>query len=164
MRARPTSFRVLASECAYIIPVWYYSQCAVGGQWSPSRRPRRRLGALVVLITSDIASGEYNIDYWVTAAQLSVCGTLADMSSSEGRPELVSGQRWEARARVDFPLHYLIWLREHKLLEEKLDATGSGQQPAVKVNCVSTLLKRNGVLRITPPKKKFWIDRFDQKA
>ncbi|XP_022159943.1 ankyrin repeat domain-containing protein 13D isoform X1 [Myzus persicae] len=54
------------------------------------------------------------------------------MSSSDGRPELVSGQRWEARARVDFPLHYLIWLREHKLLEEKLDAIGSDQQPAVK--------------------------------
>lgn len=127
----------------------------MGGQWSPSRR---RLDALVVIITSDIASGEYNIDYWVIAAQLSVCGTLADMSSSDGRPELVSGQRWEARARVDFPLHYLIWLREHKLLEEKLEATGSGQQPAVKVNCVSTLLKRTGVLRITPDKKKVSFD------
>ncbi|KAL4096565.1 hypothetical protein QTP88_021491 [Uroleucon formosanum] len=54
------------------------------------------------------------------------------MSSSDGQPESVSGQRWEARARVDFPLHYLIWLREHELLEEKLDAAGSGQQPTVK--------------------------------
>lgn len=42
---------------------------------------------------------------------------------SNGRPES-SGKRWEARARVDYPLHYLIWLREHKLLEEKLDLIG----------------------------------------
>lgn len=33
-----------------------------------------------------------------------------------------SARRWEARARVEYPLHYLIWLREHKLLEEKLEA------------------------------------------
>lgn len=46
-----------------------------------------------------------------------VDGTTAKMSDDGP-----SAKRWEARARVEYPLHYLIWLREHKLLEEKLDA------------------------------------------
>ncbi|XP_025410106.1 ankyrin repeat domain-containing protein 13D isoform X1 [Sipha flava] len=48
---------------------------------------------------------------------------------SDDRPES-AGRRWEARARVDYPLHYLIWLREHKLLEEKLDSINANGDPS----------------------------------
>lgn len=41
-----------------------------------------------------------------------------------------SAKRWEARARVEYPLHYLIWLREHKLLEEKLEAINADENIA----------------------------------
>lgn len=51
---------------------------------------------------------------------------------SDGRPENTD-KRWEARARVDYPLHYLIWLREHKLLEEKLDIIGSDEDSTDQV-------------------------------
>lgn len=46
---------------------------------------------------------------------------------SNEQPESSVNQRWEARARVEYPLHYLIWLREHKLLEEKLEMMDSDQ-------------------------------------
>lgn len=57
---------------------------------------------------------------------------------ADGRPESSANQRWEARARVDYPLHYLIWLREHKLLELKLDSLNSDNDPADQVSRVDT--------------------------
>lgn len=49
------------------------------------------------------------------------------------RPESSADHRWEARARVDYPLHYLIWLREHKLLELELDSLNADNNPADQV-------------------------------
>ncbi|XP_050436994.1 ankyrin repeat domain-containing protein 13D isoform X2 [Adelges cooleyi] len=40
---------------------------------------------------------------------------------SDRSPESFSG-RWEDQAQINYPLHYLIWLQEHKLLEDKLNS------------------------------------------
>lgn len=45
-----------------------------------------------------------------------------------------SANRWESRARVDYPLHYLIWLHEHKSLEEKLNTINFNKNTASQVN------------------------------
>lgn len=52
---------------------------------------------------------------------------------SDGQLES-SGQRWEARARVDYPLHFLIWLHEHKLLDEKLHTINLSEGSTSQVN------------------------------
>lgn len=72
--------------------------------------------------------------------------------SSDRQPEPGTSQRWEARARVDFPLHYLIWLREHKLLEEKLDAICSNQLPTSQVSRVNVA---KVLVCITPKHNQF---------
>lgn len=51
------------------------------------------------------------------------------------KPQESIGQRWEARARVDYPLHYLIWLHEHKLLNEKLHTMNLTESSSNQVNC-----------------------------
>lgn len=57
---------------------------------------------------------------------------------SNGGPES-SGKRWEARARAEYPLHYLIWLREHKLLEEKLDIIGTDESSISQVTSLKII-------------------------
>lgn len=67
-----------------------------------------------------------------------VSAVVVDMSDDQ--PES-AGRRWEARARVDYPLHYLIWLREHKILEEKLDTINVNGDPSGQVCCQNKFSK-----------------------
>lgn len=62
---------------------------------------------------------------------------------SNEQPESSANQRWEARARVEYPLHYLIWLHEHKLLEEKLEMINSDPDFASQVILLIFPIKKN---------------------
>jgi len=48
-----------------------------------------------------------------------------------------SAKQWEVRARVDYPLHYFIWLHEHESLEEKLNTINSNKDTASQVNFIN---------------------------
>lgn len=53
---------------------------------------------------------------------------------SDGRTESSVRGRWEARAKTDYPLHYFIWLRDHKSLKEQLSAINIDGDPVSRVS------------------------------